>query len=731
MKMIVTLLLYAGAAGISLFATDVRLPANIWNAPVKVDDYTALTASFNSDKPVADSALGKKGIGGGYFKTGVKGRFGSAVTITKRGGCLRFAGGSNLSPAAATVRFFVKGKMLTGKTHKTFFSALGPDYSIAAAYRKDFISLEVRNLKYYNMPKGFSYASDPRVETRVSIPLKSKLSPDKWYSIVLSWDRDKQRGAIFLNGTGTTGKFKLTGNTREILLFYLGSGVKAKNFPDGLSVPGTSFDELQICNVWYEQLLKPVKKLSGTEEDKLKKMLSAVRNYGRTTEKLQRWGGWENIYTWPNYFGSDAQGRGLIRFPEWISNDKSHSTALISARLLYAWQIMGDYRFYDMARSACNFFLAAQAKQGYWVNVYTMTVNGISTHHAEAKFQDSVQSHPIFLLGYFYRLSGEKKYLEAAKRGGEFYLKYQNPDGSWSHHVNLGKGMGVTARGLPQGGEINDLAANDALDIMVFMYHLTKDDKYLKAAKRLGEWLIKAELKGTAVRGWAQQYDNKMQPTDARHFEPATMSTVATADACAVLIELYRLSGDRKYLKVVEECRDWFEKKFPNGAYAYYDQKTGRPVAYWMRKPYFLDDPKQFAAASNFPINHTNLKKLPLPPFRKMLKDAVRADLPAKYTTAEIKAMQKNIAKKASFALKTINPEGLWLRPWFAKFPASVGEAFTLSQGRLLWMLNWIEASRMLKGEIPAVQRGGTYIPGQIEIKRLAWPVNWYNVDWK
>ena len=725
-------MLCAGAAGTGLLAADVNLPQNMWDVPAKVDDYTALTASFNSGKPLADSALGKSGIGGGYFKTDTKGRFGSAVTITKRGGCLRFAAGSNLSPAAATVRFFVKGKMLTGKLHKTFFSALGPDYSIAAVYRKDFIALEVRNLKYYNMPEGFKDESDPRVETRVAIPLKTKLSADKWYSVVLSWDRDKQKGAIFLDGSGSIGKFKLTGNTRELLLFYLGSGVKAKNFPDGLSVPGTCFDELQTYNVWYEQLMKPVKKLPGSEDAELVKMIAAVRNYGRTAEKLQRWGGWENVYTWPNYFGSDAQGRGLIRYPEWISNDKSHSTALIAARLLYAWQIMGDYRFYDMARNACNFFIAAQTKQGYWVNTYLMTVNGISTEHSEAKFQDSVQSHPIFLLGYFYRLSGEKKYLEAAKRGGEFYLKYQNPDGSWSHHVDMKKGIGVTARGLPQGGEINDLAANDALDIMVFMYHLTNDDKYLKAAKRLGEWLIKSELKGTAVRGWAQQYDNKMQPTDARHFEPATMSTVSTYDACAALIELYRLSGDRKYLKVVEECRDWLKKKFPDGkSHAYYDQKTGRPVAYWMRKTYFLDDPKQFAVVSQFSINHTYIDKLPVPAIDKMLKDADRPDIPAKYTTDDIKAMQKNISSKAAMALKTINPEGLWLRPWFAKFPASVGEAFTLGQGRILWMLNWIEAGRMLKGEIPAVQRGGTYIPGQIEIKRLAWPGNWYKVDWK
>ncbi len=64
---LLTLLLCAGAAGTSLSAADAKLPQNVWNVPVKVNDYTALTASFDSGKPVADSALGKSGIGGGYI----------------------------------------------------------------------------------------------------------------------------------------------------------------------------------------------------------------------------------------------------------------------------------------------------------------------------------------------------------------------------------------------------------------------------------------------------------------------------------------------------------------------------------------------------------------------------------------------------------------------------------------------------------------------------------------
>ena len=75
MRRLVTLLLCAGAAGISLPAADIKLPQNVWNVPVKVNDYTALTASFDSGKPVANSALGKNGIGGGYFKPDRKGRF--------------------------------------------------------------------------------------------------------------------------------------------------------------------------------------------------------------------------------------------------------------------------------------------------------------------------------------------------------------------------------------------------------------------------------------------------------------------------------------------------------------------------------------------------------------------------------------------------------------------------------------------------------------------------------
>ncbi len=712
-------------AAIGLQAKTVTIPQSFWDKPVAVDDYTVLTAGFNSKTlPIAaDYALGAKGIGGGQYQAGEQGRFGLAVATTKLGGFLRFAGGSNLSPAAATVRMFVKGKFLAGKKPKTFFSALGPDYSVAVIKYQDSLALELRKLLYHP-------SQGNRLICSVKMPI-AKLVGDKWYSVVASWDRNKRQGAIFLDGKGLSGKLTFPENTREFLCFNLASGARAKNFPDGLSMPGSMFDELQVYNGWYEDILKPVKKLSDADEKKLKAMLQAVRNYGHVAEKLQRWGGWENLYTWPNMFGSEAQGRGLIQYPECISNDKSHSTALIAARLLYAWQVMGDYRFYDLAKRSCDFFLAAQSKQGYWVNGYRMTVNGIEPKHDEKfKFQDSVQSHPIFLLGYFYRISGEKKYLAAAKKAGELYLKYQNPDGSWSHHGNAVKKIGETARGLPQGGEINDLACNDSIDVMVFMYHLTGESKYIKAIKRLGDWMIKAELKGTKVRGWAQQYDNKMKPTDARHFEPPAMSAAGTGESIMALVELYRLSKDRKYLKVIEECRDWFKKQFPNGMYQYYEYESGRPVAYWNRKIYYLDDPKQLAFIKTVPINMTNIRLNKLPSFDYVLKTADDYKFPQKYTEKEMRAMQKYINKNATMGLDTISKDGLWLRPWMSNFPASLGQGFTLSQGRLLWMINWIEATRMLKGEIPPVQRGGTFRPGTIEIKRLAWPGNWYDVDW-
>jgi hypothetical protein len=708
-------------------AKDVTLPQSFWNKPAKADNYTALAASFNTKTlPItADMALGNKGIGGGQYKADIKGRFGLAVETTKHGGFMRFAGGSNLSPAAATVRMFVKGKFLAGNKPKTFFSTLGPGYSLAIIKNKQSLNLQILKLTYSSL-------KEKRVISEIKLLLKDKLAAGKWYSVVVSWDRNKKLGAIFLNGKGVVGKLKFTANTREFLFFMLGSAARAKNFPDGISVPGTAFDELQVYNDWYEQLLKPIRKLSEADEKKLKEMLKAIRDFGHIAEKLQRWGGWEVIYTLPNLFGSEAQGRGLVKYPEHISNDKSHLTALVAARLLYAWQIMGDYRFYDLAKRSCDFFIAAQNKQGYWTNGYIMTVNGVKqSHHGSFKFQDSVQSHPIFLLGYFYRISGEKKYLDAAKRAGELYIKYQNPDGSWSHHGDPKRKIGATARGLPQGGEINDLTANDAIDVMVFMYHLTGEGKYIKAIKRLGEWLIKAELKGTKVRGWAQQYNNKLEPTDARHFEPPAMSLLGTREAIRAMVELYRLSGDRKYLKVLEECRDWHKKQYPKGMYAYYEHKTGRPIAYWKRNTYYLEDPKDLAYIKSVPISSSNAVLNPIPPFDDTLANADDFSFPQKYTEKDILQMQKYINKKATYGLKTISKDGVWAQPWVSNFSASLGAGFSIGQGRILWMLNWVEATRMLKGEIPAVQRGGTYRPRTIEIKRLAWPGKWYNVDWK
>ncbi len=63
---------------------------------------------------------------------------------------------------------------------------------------------------------------------------------------------------------------------------------------------------------------------------------AGVRRTMNYMADLQRWGGWQCIYTWPTLLGSAAQGREYVDFDDYIDNDKGNGSAPLAAKFLWA-----------------------------------------------------------------------------------------------------------------------------------------------------------------------------------------------------------------------------------------------------------------------------------------------------------------------------------------------------------------------------------------------------------
>ncbi|WP_043583600.1 pectate lyase [Geminisphaera colitermitum] len=742
------------AAAMPVMAEPVSVPENFWRVPAQTGRFVTLAASWdavrdftseersrnsngindllNNARFGADFASGNS-LAGGYgiapLKDGVNRQ---GIIVTEPGGHLHFTGGSNLNPDAATVRFAAKGQFWERGQLMTLFSARRETFSIEIVKKADALALIVRKFQTPNSreKKLGTYWS---TISEVALPLPENLDTQAWHSVVASWDAKAGTGLIALDGAGERGALTFPNNKRGTLVIFLGSAAKVGAHAyamDVNSLQGTAFDELQICNqpldllLAFEKLPPPPPLLVKAEQ--------GARTYFATLEKIQRFGGWQNMYSWPTLLGSDAQGRELISYDNVISNDKSRGTALIAAHLLYGYEIFNDHHYLDLARKTADFYVAAQIPEGAWLYIYNVGVNRVeSREKAEYKFQDSVQSHPLYLLCYIYRLTGEKKYLEAAMRAGEFYLSAQNPDGSWSHHYDIKAKCGRTARGLPNGGEINDLAMNDAIDVMTLMWHFTKDRRYIDAMKRAGDWLLKAQLGGAVNGCWAQQYDSQMRPVWAREFEPPAMSRTATADACDALAALYRISGDKRYRDAIVLCRDWFAKNTRGGKmFDYYEVETGRPIIAHQNKVYHLDDEVEAKAYAAFFRGVPARSDWQVPDIDGILKTAVYpvVEKPLDETGATV--MLQLTQSRGKMAADTQNEAGMWIFPKVAGSIQSMGAGFVPGHARALMLLQYIDAARTARGELPLVYRGGSYPHGLGEFKNLARPSGWYDVPW-
>ncbi|HSH96363.1 MAG TPA: pectate lyase, partial [Roseimicrobium sp.] len=127
----------------------------------------------------------------------------------------------------------------------------------------------------------------------------------------------------------------------------------------------------------------------------------------------------------------------------------------------------------------------------------------------------------------------------------------------------------------------NDNISGHMLRTLLLAHEIYKDERYLAAAKRTGEFFLMAQMPDPQP-GWAQQYDARMQPVWERKFEPPAISGRESQDVLENLLLLYRHTRDAKYLEPFPRALAWLKKsKLADGRMArFYELKSNRPLSF-------------------------------------------------------------------------------------------------------------------------------------------------------
>ena len=221
-----------------------------------------------------------------------------------------------------------------------------------------------------------------------------------------------------------------------------------------------------------------------------------------------------------------------------------------AALLFRSYEIWGDEKYRKAGLERADIFVKAQAH--FPQGPYRLK-GGV------CRIQDGWQTGPMRTVLYAYKHSKDKKYLESAKKCADCLLRLQrDASGGWPDQWPMGGRIGST--GIVHGMSHNDSATTSPFRMMVLMYRLTGDKKYVANLHKLGPFIHKTNLGEGDVVGWAEQYNDAGWPVRARQYElELPYSKALPRSVGPLLIWLYLMDGNEKHIELLKRAYAWHE----------------------------------------------------------------------------------------------------------------------------------------------------------------------------
>lgn len=281
-------------------------------------------------------------------------------------------------------------------------------------------------------------------------------------------------------------------------------------------------------------------------------------------------------------------------------------TPTVGMAFLQAYEATADPFYLQAARDAAEAIVYGQLMSGGWQNCVDLDPRGSRVNQYRngngggknnSTFDDGQsQSALLFLIKMDNALSFQDASIhDAAQIGLEAVLAAQYPNGGfpqvWTGPVS--QKLQILKARYPDydwrtEGRIKDYwnmyTLNDNVtgylsQVLIQAHQTYGDAKYVKALKRLGDFLILAQMPEPQP-GWAQQYSYEMFPIWARKFEPPGVSGDETQEVIETFMSIYRYTGEEKYLAPIPAALNWLKTStLPDKQIArYYELKTNRPL---------------------------------------------------------------------------------------------------------------------------------------------------------
>ncbi len=246
-------------------------------------------------------------------------------------------------------------------------------------------------------------------------------------------------------------------------------------------------------------------------------------------------------------------------------------TPAVGMSFLRAYRITQNEKFLKAAKEAASALIKGQNELGGWEHkIYFDRPKGKAVSFDDNQTQSAIS----FLMALDQEID-QLQLTEAVEKALDMMLESQLDNGGWPHRYPWQGNYHDYAT-------FNDHGINDCIRVMIEAYSFYGSEALRNSLLKVGRFLMISQLPPPQP-GWAQQYNEYLQPAWARTFEPPAVCPLASVYNINSLIDLYQHTGKGQFLEPIPDAIQWLKaSRLPNG-------KWGRFLEIGTNKPLYYD----------------------------------------------------------------------------------------------------------------------------------------------
>ena len=246
-------------------------------------------------------------------------------------------------------------------------------------------------------------------------------------------------------------------------------------------------------------------------------------------------------------------------------------TPAVGMSFLKAYRVTQNPDFLKAAEGAAHALIKGQNDLGGWDHkIYFDRPKG-----NVVSFDDNQTQSAISFLMALDQEIDRPTLTATVDRALNMMVKSQLENGGWPHKYPWQGNYHDFAT-------FNDQGINDCIRVMIKADSYYNREDVKKSLQKVGRFMMISQLPPPQP-GWAQQYNEYLQPAWARTFEPPSVCPSATVHNINSLIDLYQHTQKGQYLEPIPDAIRWLKaSQLPNG-------KWGRFLELGTNKPLYYD----------------------------------------------------------------------------------------------------------------------------------------------